>query len=236
MILIINSIDIITHYSYNCKFFSINPNSYLIECDFTSAVPILYALSYIDIMELSEVIYIKQYSQFNLSDLQHLGTGTQGSVYRIDKTKCIKIFNKEKYCQAELHSLLISQIDVHFPKLYSYGDNYIIREYIKGISIDSYLSNHTLTNEICSKIIEIYNAMYFVGFKRLDSALFHIFLVDSDINPPSKVMLIDTAKAMKKTYSYPKIMLKSLERFKSKEKFLLYVKNNHPELYSKWHP
>lgn len=182
------------------------------------------------------MIYIKQYGGYNLCNLEHLGTGTQGSVYKINDTKCIKIFKKNKYFQDELHSLLISQIDRHFPKIYSYGNNYIVREYIKGISVDSYLSANPLTKEICEKIIEMYNAMYFVGFKRLDFALFHMFLVDNDITPSGKVMLIDTAKAMKKSYYYPSIVIKSLENYKCKDKFLLYVKDNHPEIYKKWYP
>ncbi|HCW54202.1 MAG TPA: hypothetical protein DG753_10795 [Clostridium sp.] len=182
------------------------------------------------------MIYIKYYGGYNLSKLKLLGTGTQGSVYKINNDTCIKIFKKKNYCKDELHSLLISQIDSHFPKIYSYGENYIIREYIKGISVDSYLSTNPLTKEICKKIVEIYNAMYFVGFKRLDFALFHMFLVNNNASSSGKVMLIDTAKAMKKSYSYPLIVIRSLENYQSKDKFLLYVKNNYPELYKKWYP
>ena len=165
-----------------------------------------------------------------------MGTGTQGSVYKIDDTRCIKIFKKSKYFEDELHSLLIAQVDTHFPKVYSYGENYIIREYVNGINVDSYLSTNLLTEEICKKIIEIYNAMYFVGFKRLDFALFHMFLINNDASPSGKVMLIDTAKAMKKSYSYPLIVIRSLENHQSKDKFILYIKNNYPEIYKKWYP
>lgn len=180
------------------------------------------------------MIYIKQYGGYNLDELKLLGTGTQGSVYKIDDDKCIKIFKKKSYCQDELHSLLISQVDPHFPKIYSYGEDYIIREYVNGISLDSYLAAHSLTDEISDKIMEIYKAMYFVGFSRLDFALFHVFLIDGDASSSGKVMLIDTAKAMRKTYSFPSIVLKSLDKLKLKYKFLFYVKNNYPEIYKKW--
>ena len=106
-----------------------------------------------------EVIYIKYYGGYDLSQLKLLGTGTQGSVYKIDNEKCIKIFKKKNYCKDELHSLLLSQIDPHFPKVYSYGENYIIRKYIKGITLDSYLETNPLTKEICEKIIEIYTLL-----------------------------------------------------------------------------
>ena len=62
-----------------------------------------------------------------------------------------------------------------------------------GVPLDEYLTKNPMTLNICHKIIEIYTAMKYVGFSRLDSALFHIFLLDND-----KVKLIDSAKAMKK--------------------------------------
>lgn len=180
------------------------------------------------------MVHIKYCDGINLSQLECLGYGTQGIVYKIDNTKCIKVFKKKKYCQDELHSLLISQIDSHFPKLYSYGDNYIIRQYIDGITLDSYISENSLNDELSEKIIEIYNSMYYVGFKRLDFALFHVFLLDGNISSSGKVMLIDTAKAMKKTYTYPYIVLNSLKKLNYKQKFLDYVQNNHPDIYEKW--
>lgn len=77
--------------------------------------------------------------------------------------------------------------------------------------------------------MEIYLAMKHVGFERLDSALFHIFLLNS-----GQVKLIDTAKAMKKNYEYPRIILKSLSDLNCKDEFLLFVKENYPDIYHIW--
>lgn len=164
-----------------------------------------------------------------MSNLEFLGSGTQGSVYKIDEMRCIKIFKKKRSCNDELHSLLLSQIDNHFPKLYSYGDNYIIREYINGTELDKYLSNHKLTKDISCKILELYNSMYYVGFTRLDCALFHIFLT-----PSNNLRLIDTAKAMKKSYSYPHIIINSLNTLGYKDEFLKFVQSNNPDIYDMW--
>lgn len=71
--------------------------------------------------------------------------------------------------------------------------------------------------------------MNYVGFTRLDCTLFHIFLVNSN-----ELKLIDTAKAMKKKYYYPKIMIESLNKINCKHTFLDFVKNNYPEIYSYW--
>lgn len=175
------------------------------------------------------MITIKLYDNIRTENLKFLGKGTQGSVYKIDDNKCIKIFKKKNSCKNELHSLLISQSHSCFPKLYSYGDNYIVREYIEGTPLDEYLSANPLTDTICDKIMQLYIAMRYVGFQRLDSALFHIFILSS-----SKLKLIDTAKAMKKKYLYPSIMLQGLSEFDYKEYFLYFVKENYSDIYATW--
>ena len=68
-----------------------------------------------------------------------------------------------------------------------------------------------------------------VGFKRLDTALFHIF-----ITPSNNFKVIDTARAMKKESIYPSIILKGLDSLGYKDIFLSYVKNHEIELYNTW--
>lgn len=123
----------------------------------------------------------------------------------------------------------MSQGDSHFPRLYDYGENYIIREYIDGIELDKYLSLHPLTPIISNEIINLYEAMSTVGYKRLDSAIFHIFITQSD-----NLKLIDTAKAMKKKAIYPKLIIKGLDELNYKDEFLEFVKVIRPDLYTKW--
>lgn len=175
------------------------------------------------------VINIKLYEGLNLKKLTFLGQGYQGKVYKIDDTKCIKVFKKKEICFDEIETLVMCQKDCHFPKLYSFGENYIIREYIEGIELDKYLRKNKITSFICQNIIDIYKAMDTVGFKRLDFTLFHIF-----INPHKDFKVIDTARLMKKERIYPSTMLKDLESLKCKDIFLTYVKEHEIELYNKW--
>lgn len=172
---------------------------------------------------------MKVYDDIDISGLELLGKGTQGSVYKIDDKKCIKVFRKKSHCSNEIHTLLISQIDYHFPKLYSYGQNYIVREYISGIELDKYLLSNPLTPSLSQKLIELYESMYYVGFSRLDTALFHIFLTDE-----YELRLIDTARAMKKNIIYPNLILSGLDKLGYKSQFLNYVKIVRPEIFNKW--
>lgn len=177
------------------------------------------------------MIVIKLYAGLNIKELQLLGRGTQGKVYRIDSQKCIKIFKSKQVCKNELETLVIAQIDPHFPRLYAYGKNYIIREYINGIDLDKYLSTYTLTPSISNKIIELYDAMIRVGYNRLDTALFHIF-----VTPSGDLRLIDTAKALKKRTIYPALIIRGLQELGYKKQFLNQVKITRPDLYVKWLP
>lgn len=175
------------------------------------------------------MITINKYGGLNLKELQLLGRGTQGKVYKIDSQRCIKIFKSKLVCKDEFESLMMAQIDGHFPRLYSAGEKYIIRECVNGIQLNSYLAKNPLTPWISEKIINLYEALLKVGYLRLDSTLSHIFLTSSE-----ELKIIDTAKAMKIKIKYPRLLLKGLEKCGYKDEFLDYVKCVRPELYKKW--
>lgn len=175
------------------------------------------------------MIIIKLYAGLNINELQFLGAGTQGKVYKIDSERCIKIFKRKLVCADEIETLAMAQIDSHFPRLYEFDEDYIIREYIDGIELDKYLSSHPLTQHISNRIIELYEAMNWVGYSRLDAAPFHIFLTASD-----EIKLIDTARAMKKKTIYPSLIINGLAELGYKKQFLSFVKTNRPDLYAKW--
>lgn len=86
------------------------------------------------------MIDIKLSPNIDIKDLEFIGKGTQGKVYKIDSDRCIKIFKSKKECSDELETLLMAQSNAHFPRLYESGANYIIREYINGIELNEYLS------------------------------------------------------------------------------------------------
>ena len=65
------------------------------------------------------MIVIKLYAGLNIKELQLLGCGTQGKVYKIDSQRCIKIFKRKQICKDEIETLAMAQMDSHFPRLYS---------------------------------------------------------------------------------------------------------------------
>lgn len=171
----------------------------------------------------------KHYNNLNIKELELLGTGTQGKVYRIDHKRCIKIFKSKKQCKEELKTLIIAQGDRHFPVLYHFGEDYIVRECINGIELNEYLLSHKLTPELILKLVALYEAMFKVGYTRLDAAIFHVF-----VTPESELKLIDTAKAMKKEEEIPSLLISGIEKTGYKEELFDFLKSNRPDIYEVW--
>lgn len=175
------------------------------------------------------MIKIQSFGGYNLNGLKLLGKGTQGRVYDAGNGRCIKIFRRKRAYREELFALKLAQGDPHFPKLYSWGEKYIIRERIDGMELDEYLASHGLSPKLTEEILELFDAMCRIGYRRLDSALFHLFVTSG-----GRVRLIDSARAMRRSEAYPVRLLGGLERLGFKEMFLKQVNDTKPELYQKW--
>lgn len=176
------------------------------------------------------MIIIKKYGDYNLKELEFIGKGIHGKVYKIDSTRCIKIFKDTSFYKKELKTLQMAQGNVHFPELYEFNSGYIVREYIDGIELDKYLEINPLTIQMSEKIIELYEALKSVGFKRLDTVLFHIF-----VTKDSNLKIIDTARVMKEPVIYPRLIMKGLKELGYKDEFINHIRVLRPALYESWY-
>lgn len=165
------------------------------------------------------MVIIKSYGGYDLNNLEYIGKGIHGKVYKIDSVRCIKIFRKTSFYEKELSTLQMAQNNKHFPKIYEWNEGYIIREYIDGIELDKYLKDNPLTLEMSEKIINLYEALKEVGFKRLDAVLFHIFVI-----PSGELKLIDTTRVMRKETIYPKLLIDGLKKLGYKNEFMNHLK------------
>lgn len=175
------------------------------------------------------MIIIRIYGGYDTDKLEFIGKGIHGRVYKINSDTCIKIFKKREFYEKELETLRMVQNDIHFPRLYDYGDKFIVREYIRGIELDKYLEKNPLTLEISKRLLDLYTAIERAGFSRVDTMLFHVF-----ITAEGAFKMIDTARVMKEKCSCPRLILKGLRELGLKEDFLNHVKLLRPDLYENW--
>lgn len=165
----------------------------------------------------------------NEKDLEFVGEGTQGKIYRIDQFRCLKIYTKPKFFPWELANLQRAKHNPVFPKVYQYGKNYMIREYIEGISLLKYLRKNPLTMSISHQLVGMVKTFKKLRFNRLDSRLNNII-----ITPKGRLKAIDPANAMRIKMPYPKNMLSQLEKLRLKNRFLRHVKEIDKKLYRDW--
>ena len=164
----------------------------------------------------------------NIKNLKYVGEGKQGKVYRIDKHRCLKIYKNKKYLPLELANSKRASKKL-FPKVYSWGKDFMIREYVKGIRLDRYLKKNHLTKTISYQLVGLIKNFKRFGFKRLDIRLSNII-----ITPKGRLRPIDPTCAMRYRQLYPKYMLLQLKRLGLKKHFLKQVKKIDQKLHKNW--
>lgn len=161
--------------------------------------------------------------------LQLVGEGSQGKVYLIDALRCIKIYHRPEFLPLELEILLRAHYEPQFPKVFEWGDNYMIREYIAGVGLKDYLLKNPLTEDLSHQIAELFLAFERLGFHRLDTRMAHVL-----VTPEGRIKAIDPANAMRKSGAYPKKFFKQLAKLKCKDTFFKHLKVVNPGLYERW--
>lgn len=75
----------------------------------------------------------------NLISYKLIGRGSDGSVFQLTDDRCVKVFENEQTKALELNALQVGQPSPVIPRLYEDGPNYIVMEYVEGISLPQYL-------------------------------------------------------------------------------------------------
>ncbi|MGG5462873.1 serine/threonine protein kinase [Clostridium sp. B9] len=172
---------------------------------------------------------MKLYCGINVDKLKLIGEGTQGKVYLLTPNKVIKVFKKKKSCKDQLDILLNGQKSKFFTTIYDYDEDSIIMEFLPGEDLKKYLKKNKLTKEIALQLVEIFRDFKMLGFKRVDIRLLHIFL-----QPDKSLKVIDPRKSYIRETSYPKSMLRGLDKLNMLEDFWNFIKEKYPNEYSEW--
>ncbi|UYP11047.1 kinase (plasmid) [Priestia aryabhattai] len=159
-----------------------------------------------------------------------IGQGKDGVIYQLTPNRCVKVFFKEETYKKELKALQVGQSSSIITRLYDYGSNYIVMEYIKGISLAKYLKkNRYLTKSLVIQLINLFDELQKLKFSRQDTELRHIL-----INEQGNLKVIDLKRAFTSNRPIPIKLLTELKELKLVKEFLSYVKDIRPSLYQKW--
>lgn len=159
-----------------------------------------------------------------------IGKGHNGIVYKLKNGKVMKIFKETTICKEEYATLKkASKLSKNFPKVYLYKPYYIIRDFVPGIRLDKYLKQHPLCEKLAKNIIALIEEFKKLKFKRLDIRCKDIY-VQLDLS----LKVIDPKHQFRKVVSYPRHLMKGLDKLGVMGDFFVYLKKHSEEEYHHW--
>jgi predicted Ser/Thr protein kinase len=159
-----------------------------------------------------------------------IGMGAQGAVFKLSEEKCVKIYTNPLQAQMEMEALKAGQHLPFFPRLFEFGENYIVMDYFNAPTLKEYLRNCTYIPEtITRNLLFILNEMKNAQFTMVDAPLRHIFVLKNE-----ELKVIDHVNAFKRVHPVPLKLLRDLNIILLKESFLSQVKKLEPETYDTW--
>jgi predicted Ser/Thr protein kinase len=165
----------------------------------------------------------------DLAGCQFLGEGNHGKVFLISNDRIIKIFRDSKSCIFE--SFILNRINgnKHFPRIYDYDENYIIRDYVGGECLRKYIKKNGLSKGISISLINLCEEFKTLGFKKID-----IRCRDIMIQEDGHLMVIDPKGSFTRTVPYPRHLMKGLKSLGVLDLFIDTLREERPDLYEEW--
>lgn len=166
---------------------------------------------------------------YQLDKYKYLGHGKNGKVYLMPDGRVIKICKLEKVCIAEYEVLKAAKGSPYFPKVYSRNGKAMIRDYVDGEILPSYIRKNGLSKTLAINLMNLIEEFRRLGFKRLDIRGAHIY-----VQKDESVKVIDPASHKTWQEKYPRLMLKQLRKLKVSKKFYQILREERPDLYRLW--
>lgn len=144
-----------------------------------------------------------------------LGEGHNGIVFELPNNKAIKIFQESKCCREEGKILIKVDKSKYFPKVYSLGKFYIVREKVDGNRLDYYIKKRGFNYEISEQLYDLIREFKKLNFTKIDARCRDIYITSEN-----KIKVIDPKQYYKKKVNYPRHLMKGLEKLGVLDSFL----------------
>lgn len=164
-----------------------------------------------------------------LREGEFLGEGHNGIVYEIPGDRIIKIFRDEICCRKEANIFKRVKNSKYFPRIYSSGKLYIVRDMVHGIRLDDYIKKNGMSKEIAKRVYYLLEEFKKLNFTRIDIRCKDIYVDES-----GKVMVIDPKNSFSKKVSYPRHLMKGLSKIDALSDFLRVVEKVDKKCYKAW--
>lgn len=143
----------------------------------------------------------------NNSKYKMIDKGAHGAVFKLPDNKCVKIYADKINCELESRVYKAAQKSTIVPRLYEVGENYIVIEFIDGLSLQEYLVDKgRVSTNIAKQLLFILDEMKRLGFTRQDSSLRHII-----VNKNKELKVIDLVYAYTRNDPIPIKLFRELD-------------------------
>ncbi|GAA0345175.1 hypothetical protein GCM10008967_39510 [Bacillus carboniphilus] len=168
-------------------------------------------------------------SVVNKSDLEMIGKGRQGAVFKVNHKMVVKVYGDIVDCEREYYAMSLGKKTQLLPKIFCKGENFIVMEMVGGVDLREYLQSQPLTKELSYELIKLLITFKKIGYERIDHHKRQIYLQED-----GSLKVIDVGRTVwrNRTYPYPRKLLTSLGEYKNT--FLEHVKELAPRLYTEW--
>jgi predicted Ser/Thr protein kinase len=167
--------------------------------------------------------------KYNLDEFEYIGHGRNGRVYLMRDGRVIKVCKFERTCELEYEVLKAAEGSTYFPRVYERIGKAIIRDYVPGEVLPSYLRKNGLSRTLAINLINLIEEFRRLNFIRLDMRGAHIYVKEDE-----SVMVIDPASQSVKPQPYPKALIKELRRQRVLKEFYRILRQERPDLYKGW--
>lgn len=147
-----------------------------------------------------------------------LGEGHNGIVYEVPNNKAIKIFLDKKTCKEEAKILMEVKGSKYFPRIYKYGEYYIVREKIGGMRLDHYIQMYGLSERLSKNLYKLIKEFKKIGFTKLDARCRDIYVEESE-----RLRVIDPKQCFTRKVTFPRHLMKGLDGERVLSQFLNYI-------------
>lgn len=162
-------------------------------------------------------------------EAEFLGEGHNGIVYEVPGNKALKIFLDKKICKEEASILEKVRKSKYFPKIYKYGDYFVLREKVGGMRLDHYIEQYGLSEGLTYNLYKLIEEFKELRFTKLDARCRDIYVEENE-----RVMVIDPKQCYKRKVSYPRHLMKGLNAINVLNQFLLYVESFDEKTATEW--
>lgn len=162
-------------------------------------------------------------------DAKLLGEGHNGIVYELPGNKALKIFLDKKVCKNEAEILSKVKKSKYFPKIYKFGDFYILREVVNGQRLDHYIEENGLSKQLAYNIYRLINEFKSLKFTKLDARCRDIYVEKNE-----RLRVIDPKQCYSKKVTYPRHLMKGLNNIDMLDQFLEYINKIDKKTFLEW--